>query len=106
MVILKESGLTQEFNILPRKNAATKIVIKGIEGENEYLFTPTYTSYYMTVSGIFDLKKGNQYTFTVYDDTDDVHRGRIFCTNQSIEDYSINDGEYTETPSNNDYIQV
>ena len=106
MIILKESALTQEFKVIPRSNAATKIVIKGIEGENEYLFTPTYDSYYMVVSGIFDLKEGNQYTFTIYDDTTEVHRGRIFCTNQDIEDYTINKDEYIETTYNNDYIQV
>ena len=106
MIILEESALTQEFNIIPRKNAADKVVITGIEGDTEYLFIPTYTSYYMTVSGIFNLKEGQQYTFIVYDDTDEVHRGRIFCTNQDINNFSINDGEYTETTSNNDFIIV
>ncbi len=106
MIILQESALTQEFNIIPRKNAADKVVITGIEGETEYLFTPTYTSYYMTVSGIFDLKEGQQYTYTVFDGTDEVHRGRIYCTNQDITDFSINDGEYKETTSNNDFILV
>ncbi len=106
MIILQESALTQEFNIIPRANAADKVVITGIEGETEYLFTPTYTSYYMTVSGIFDLKEGQQYTYTVFDGTDEVHRGRIYCTNQDITDFSINDGEYKETTSNNDFILV
>ena len=106
MIILQESALTQEFNIIPRANAADKVVITGIEGETEYLFTPTYTSYYMTVSGIFDLKEGQQYTYTVFDGTDEVHRGRIYCTNQDKTDFSINDGEYKETTSNNDFILV
>jgi len=106
MIILQESALTQEFNIIPRANAADKVVITGIEGETEYLFTPTYTSYYMTVSGIFDLKEGQQYTYTVFDGTNEVHRGRIYCTNQDITDFSINDGEYKETTSNNDFILV
>ena len=106
MIILEESALAQEFNIIPRVNAADKVVITGIEGDTEYLFTPTYTSYYMIVSGVFDLKEGQQYTFIVYDDTDEVHRGRIFCTNQDINNFSINDGEYTETTSNNDFIIV
>lgn len=106
MIILEESALTQEFNIIPRANAADKVVITGIEGETEYLFTPTYTSYYMTVSGIFNLKEGQQYTYTVFDGTDEVHRGRIYCTNQDITDFSINDGEYKETTSNNDFILV
>ena len=106
MIILEESALTQEFNIIPRANAADKVVITGIEGETEYLFTPTYTRYYMTVSGIFDLKEGQQYTYTVFDGTDEVHRGRIYCNNQDITDFSINDGEYKETTSNNDFILV
>ena len=106
MVILQESALEQDFNILPRKNSADSIVITGIEGSNTYAFVPTFEKYYMNIAGIFALKEGQQYTFTVYDGTDDVYRDRIFCTNQDINEYSINDGEYTEAASNNDFIIV
>ena len=106
MVILKEQGTTQSFKIIPRFNDADSIIITGIEGSNTVNFTPTYDLYYMVVSGIFALKQGQQYIFSVMNETNIVYKGRIFCTNQAIGDFSINNGVYTETTSNNDFIIV
>ena len=106
MVILKEQITSQSFKIIPRVNGADSIVITGIEGTTTVAFTPTYFSYYMVIAGIFALKEGQQYTFSVLDGTDIVYKGRIFCTNQAAADFSINTGVYTETVSNNDFIIV
>tara|TARA_R110001606_G_scaffold51512_1_gene128188 strand:- start:473 stop:793 length:321 start_codon:yes stop_codon:yes gene_type:complete len=104
MIILKEISTTQEFKIIPRANEATSIVIKGSEGSETISFTPSFYSYYMVVSGIFNLKEGRQYSFDIMNNSDIVYKGRIFCTNQDINNYSINNGDYTETSSDNDFI--
>ncbi|QDP51069.1 MAG: hypothetical protein Unbinned3907contig1000_12 [Prokaryotic dsDNA virus sp.] len=106
MVILKEQGTSQNFKIIPRVNQADSIVIKGITGSTTYSFTPTYDLYYMVVEGTFALKEGQQYSFEVKNGTEIVYKGRIFCTNQTISDYTINSGQYTQTTSNNDFIII
>jgi len=106
MVILKEQGTSQSFKIIPRVNDADSIIITGIEGSNTVAFTPTYDLYYMVVSGIFTLKQGQQYTFSVMNESNIVYKGRIFCTNQAVADFSINTNIYKETVSNNDFIIV
>ena len=106
MVILKEQGTSQSFKIIPRVNDADSIIITSPEGSNTVLFTPTYDLYYMVITGIFALKQGQQYTFSVMNETNIVYKGRIFCTNQAIGAFSINTGVYTETVSNNDFIIV
>jgi len=106
MVILKEQSGSQSFKIIPRVNQADSIVIKGIEGSNTVSFTPTFNLYFMVVSGVFTLKQGQQYTFDIKNGTEIVYKGRIFCTNQVVADYTINKDTYTKTPSNNDFIVI
>ena len=106
MIILKETTNNQEFKFLPRKNTATSLVIKGVEGSNTYNFTPTFDSYYMVASGVFNLKENQQYSLTVLDESEVIYKDRIFCTNQAVDSYSINKNEYKETSSNNDFIII
>jgi hypothetical protein len=90
-------------------------------------------SYYLTSNLIFDLKEGRFYNLTVYkslvsdykirvatdlgtfenstciEDVNTynrqiIYKDKIFCTSQSEDSYSINDGDYIEHSSNNDYI--
>ena len=104
MVILKEQATAQSFKIIPRVNDADSIVITGLSGSNTVAFTPTYDLYYMVITGIFDLKQGEQYSFDVMNETDIVYKGRIFCTNQAVDNYSINTNEYSQRVTNNDFI--
>ena len=106
MVILKEQGTSQSFKIIPRVNQADSLVVKGVEGSTSYSITPTFDRYFMVIAGIFTLKEGQQYSFDVKNGTEIVYKGRIFCTNQTIADYTINSGTYTERTSNNDFIII
>jgi uncharacterized ubiquitin-like protein YukD len=92
-------------------------------------------SYYLSSDIIFDLEEDRFYNLTVYKslisdyeervELDDgiiesleclaefntenreiVYKDKIFCTSQDIDDYSINNGDYTQHSSNNDYITV
>ena len=35
-----------------------------------------------------------------------VYKDKIFCTSQNLDNYSINNGDYTQHSSNNDYITL
>jgi hypothetical protein len=41
---------------------------------------------------------------TILNGTDVVYRDKIFCTNQIIEEFSINKNVYTQRTSDNEFI--
>jgi len=105
-MILQESALSQTFKIIPSYLGATSMVIKDKSSgiSVTYAITPTTDRYYLVISKIVNLVEGRNYTLTVLNGTTEVFRGKIFCTNQTISDYSINDGTYVQHTSNNDFI--
>ena len=69
-----------------------------------YLITPTVDRYYLVIEEVLNLKEGNFYTLEVKNGSEIVYKGKIFCTNQSISTYSVNNNEYTSYSSTNDYV--
>ena len=106
MIIKKESVLSQEFKVLPRYYIADKIQIDGIEGSETYNITATQDGIYLSFDTVVTLKEGQFYTLTVLDDTREVYRGRIFCTNQTVSEYTINKDTYKEVKTNNDFVTI
>lgn len=106
MIVLKELATAQDIKFIPREYAATKAVIIGQEGTTEYLVTPTVESYYLVLNAIYQLTEGQQYSLVVYNDEDVIYKDMIFCTNQEVNEYTINKDEYKQHSSNNDYIIV
>lgn len=104
MIILKESELTQTINVIPRYYIADSMKIKGQEGTTTYAITSAQDGRYLTFDKIIDIKEGQFYTLTVLDGVNIVYKDKIFCTNQTVSSYSVNNDTYTETTSNNDYI--
>ena len=77
--------------------------------ELQYIYQPT--TQYLKISGGIDLIEGHTYEFELVSITTGnvFHRNKIFATNQTIdqsqnEDYSINDGKYTEHSNENEFI--
>ena len=106
MIILKEQLTAQDLKVIPRSYSADKVTIIGQEGSTDYVVTPTTDSYYLVLNAIYALVEGQQYSLIVYDGLDIVYTDRIYCTNQTIADYTINKDEYIQTESNNDFIIV
>ena len=106
MIILKASGLSQTFNIIPRSYFADSIVITGVEGATTYSVASLQSGRYLTFDKIVTLIENQFYTLTVLNGTTIIYKDRIFCTNQTVANYTINNSEYTETTSDNDFIIV
>jgi hypothetical protein len=106
MIILEETGTAQTFKVVPRELVADSMVITNelTDVSETYLITPTVDRYYLVIEEVLNLKEGNFYTLTVLNSTDVVYKGKIFCTNQSISTYSVNNNEYTSYSSTNDYV--
>ena len=100
MKILLESGLAQTLSFIAREYPPTINYTITNEVANtsvsDTTITATTTGAYLSINEIFVLKEGNFYNIDI-EKTDGtlIYRGRIFCTNQTIGDYSIQDGQYT-----------
>ena len=79
----------------------------------------TYTSIststdknYLVISQAFNpvLVEGRFYDLTVKEGSNIIYKDKIFCTDQTISDYSVNSGEYTiptgDDKFDNDYIII
>lgn len=106
MIILKQQEAEQSLKFIPRQYCATTIVLVN-EMTNE---TTTITSdfykdgYYLYTTATFDLKEGNFYTLSILNNTEVVYKDKIFCTNQTISEYTINKDEYVANQTTNDFI--
>ena len=111
MIILEESNSSQTFNFIPREYTSGTnytIIIKD-ELKNTEAFNDTSTSftavdYYYSYSNTFSLKEDNTYTLEIKDGSKVVYRDKIYCTNQTVSSYSINNSVYTERTSDNEFI--
>ena len=106
MIVLQESASAQEIKFIPRSYSADRVVLKDEQKNTkvEILGTFTQDSYYLKSDIIFSLKQDRFYELTVKNNTEVVYRDRIFCTNQSVGSYSINNNEYNEHSTTNDFI--
>jgi len=108
MIYLLESASPQTFKFIPRVLEATSMVIED-EAENTSVtiaITPSVSTYYLSVTKTLTLVEGRNYTIKVLNGTDVVFKGKIFCTNQTPVDYSLNNGEYVQNTTDDDYVII
>tara|TARA_R110000803_G_scaffold124582_1_gene192313 strand:- start:116 stop:445 length:330 start_codon:yes stop_codon:yes gene_type:complete len=108
MIILLESVLSQTFKFIPRSLDADSMVIED-DAENTSVtidITPSVDRYYLSVSEVLTLVEGRFYTLKVLNGLDVVYKDKIFCTNQTVSSYSINDNEYVQHSTNNDFVII
>jgi hypothetical protein len=106
MIIFTESITDQTIQFIPRVYTADSLVLKD-EQTNEvftYAIAPSQLDHYLTVTETFDTVEGHTYTVKVYNGNDVVYYDKAFCTNQTISTYSVNNGEYVQNSTNNDFI--
>lgn len=108
MIILQESLLSQEFRFIPREYTADTMIITDESQRTSVTINilPLISTYYMVVDEILELKENRYYTLTVKNGTKVVYRDRIFCTNQEVSDYSVNDQRYVKHSSDNSFIVI
>ena len=136
MIILKPIATAQTLKFIGRFDNADSIILRDEQDNTEVTLNADFTldTYYLTADIIFNLQENRFYNLTVYNsisdyevrveldegtvesldcvseldtiNTDIVYKDKIFCTSQDIDSYSINNGDYTEHSSNNDYITL
>ena len=115
MIVLKEQGTDQTFKFIPREYNADTIVLTSetLNTSTTYASTATRVDQdsvadsegiYLSVTDTFTLKEDNFYTMTVKNGSDIVYLDKVFCTNQTVSDFSVNNGEFNTYTSTNEYI--
>lgn len=111
MIILQKSTGSQTINFIPRSYTAglTYTIKITDETTSKEIFSGTSTSftandYYYQYSSTFTLKEDTMYNLEIKQGSTLIFRDRVFCTNQTISSYSINDSAYTEHSQTNEFI--
>lgn len=106
MIILKELNTAQNLYATIDGLEADAIVLKDEETNTEETIECVFSidKYYAVTNLVFPIKQNKFYTLTILNGTDVVYKDKIFCTNQIIEEFSINNNVYTQRTSENEFI--
>ncbi len=114
MQILTKSG-TRIINFIPRETISDsktyKLVIKS-ESKNKVIFTDATATfieldYYYKYQTTQALVENNYYTITITNTTDNniIFKDKMYCSDQTLSDYSISNGVYIEqSTGNNEFV--
>lgn len=107
MIVLTTSTNNQTFACVPRSKVFDKLVLTD-EQTNVSVkiidFTITDNDYYVTVEAEFSLVENHFYDLVIKDGSTIVFKDRIFCTNQNIAQFSVNNGQYVSNTTGNTFI--
>ena len=106
MIVLTTSTSAQTFSFIPR-DIPTSMVLTDDQTNipaTIAITSQTSGSYVNTITAEFDLIEGHFYDLVLYKNTDIVYKDRIFCTDQNIVTFSVNNGEYTSNTTSNTFI--
>ena len=114
MIILQESGSSQNIDFIPRSFTSGRSYTVSIvdETSNKVIHTATTTGitsnlYFNRYSATFATKQDIFYNLTIKDGTTVIFKDKIFCTNQTdLPNYSVNNGVYTANSDDNEFITV
>lgn len=111
MIVLQKSDSSQTFSFIPRSyTSGTTYTIKIVnETTNTEAYNDTATSftavdYYYQHSDTFTLVEDTMYTLEIKAGSELIFRDKIFCTNQTVSSYSVNNNAYTEHSQDNEFI--
>lgn len=106
MIVLQETG-TQTFSFIPRSQSYDALFLTDDQTNVEVQVTidaSTQGDYLDTITATFSLTEGHFYNLVVKDGSDVIFKDRVFCTNQPVVSFSVNNGQYTSNSTTNDFI--
>ena len=113
MIVLQESASAQNLDFIPRSFTSGNTYNVTIVNEqtnteiyNQDVDTITENLYYNRLNAIFNVKQDNFYMVTVKSGSDVIFKDKIFCTNQTVSDFTVNDSQYTEQETTNEFIFI
>ena len=110
LIYLQETANSQNIKFLARSlSTGSATTVFHDEGEDKDVATPSVTLFSDRYYTFFDvaipeLKEDRHYTLIITASSVDIHRAKVFVTNQTVADYSINNGEYLERSTTNEFL--
>lgn len=111
MKVLTTTTDPQEMDVIPRSYPSSITIKLRNESTNEIdtisSVSTTQDKGYLTFSTSYALVENTFYELTILDGSSVIYKDKVFCTDQTISTYSVNDGEYiVEDSYDNDYIII
>lgn len=107
MIVLQETNSAQTFSFIPRSDSYDGLFLTDDQTNVEVEVTITSNTigdYINTITATFSLIEGHFYNLVLKDGADVVYKDKVFCTNQPIVSFSVNNGQYTSNSTTNDFI--
>ena len=107
MIILTTSTSEQSFVFIPRRHTFDYV---GITDEQTGVtveisnYTHTIGDYYDEIEAEFNLVENHFYDLVIIRGAVVVYKDRIFCTDQPISSFSVNNGQYVSNSTTNEFI--
>ena len=115
MIHLTTSASNQTLKVIPRSYASSVSMILRDDSTNTsttYSVSTTTDKNYLVLSQALDpvLVEGRFYDLTIKEGSDVIYKDKVFCTDQAVASYSVNNNEYTiptgDDVHDNDYIVI
>ena len=107
MIILTTSTSEQSFVFIPRSHVFDYVGITDDQtGVTTQItgYTHTVGDYYDTLEAEFNLVENHFYDLVVVNGAVVVYKDRIFCTNQNVNTFTVNNGQYVSNSTTNEFI--
>lgn len=104
MIILQETNQAQLVKFIPTREGGLPSTLKlrneTTNVQTTQVVTSSFVSFYCQFSAVMSLKQGHFYTMELFSGDTLIHRDKVFCTNQNVSTYSVNQGEYVPSGGN------
>jgi hypothetical protein len=107
MIVLTTSTSAQTFSFIPRSSAIGTMKITDEQTnvtEIVDIITLSANSYVNTIEAEFNLIEGHMYTLLLLNGNTVVYKDKLFCTDQPIATFSVNNGQYISNTTSNEFI--
>jgi hypothetical protein len=107
MIVLNVSELSQIISFIPRDENYDTLELTDEQTNDTAeveILDSVMGEYYHTIEAIFDLVENHFYMLVLKNGSDIVFKDKVFCTNQPIVSFSVNNGQYTSSTTTNDFI--
>ena len=106
MVILSTSLLAQQIKVIPRGSFSVLEITDEQTNVKTVidLISVIYGDYFTTISALFELVENHNYTFELKEGDSIMFKGKIFCTNQDLVSFSVNNDKYISNSTTNEFI--
>jgi hypothetical protein len=110
MIVVQETNTSQTINYITRTGDAGFSLTLKDENTNDYVNVTNIQfyqapTYYQQLIANFPTIQNHFYWLEIFDVNNDlILKERMFCTNQPIDTFSVNNNAYQSHITNNDFI--